>query len=311
MSLLEVSHLMKSYNGTPAVDDVSFAVEAGEIFGLLGPNGAGKTTTMMIIAGLLEPDAGAASVDGLVGMKRRMALGIVPQDLAVYDELTAVENLRFFGSLYGVRGAALKRRCEATLELAGLQPHTNSLVGTFSGGMKRRLNLAIGLLHEPKLLILDEPTVGVDPQSRSHLLERVREFAKAGVAVLYASHYMDEVQTICDRVAILDHGRLLTAGTLDALLNRVHACTTVRVEGLTTENAKRLCDSFDIRRTGDSRAEIVTQHNVNGRAANLGGRLARLLGTLDECGVTVQGIESRESDLEQLFLDLTGRHLRD
>ncbi|MCH7872974.1 MAG: ABC transporter ATP-binding protein [Planctomycetes bacterium] len=311
MSLLEVSHLKKSYNGAHAVDDVSFAVEAGEILGLLGPNGAGKTTTMMIIAGLLEPDSGTVSVDGLVGRKRRMALGIVPQNLAVYDELTAVENLRFFGSLYGVRGAALKRRCEAVLDLAGLLPHANNLVGTFSGGMKRRLNLAIGLLHEPKLLILDEPTVGVDPQSRSHLLERVREFARAGVAVLYASHYMDEVQTICDRVAILDHGRMLTAGTLDSLLHRVHACTTVRVEGLTTENAKRLGESFDLRRTGDSRAEIVTQHNVNGGAANLGGRLARLFGTLDECGVTVEGIESRESDLEQLFLDLTGRHLRD
>jgi ABC-2 type transport system ATP-binding protein len=220
--LLEVTHLRKSFGETVAVDDLSFHVETGEIFGLVGPNGAGKSTTMMILAGVRRADAGTVTIAGrAAGEGNRTAqrtLGVVPQDLAIYADLTAHENLRFFGELYDVPGAELQRRIERVLGQIGLASHADQYVRTFSGGMKRRLNFGIALIHQPRLVILDEPTVGVDPQSRSHILDCIRQLAAEGVGVIYASHYMEEVEAICQRVAIIDQGKLLAAGTLEELL---------------------------------------------------------------------------------------------
>src|SRR5262245_28163715 len=206
MSLLEVSHLRKSYGATRAVDDLSFSVDAGEIFGLVGPNGAGKSTTMMILAGLRQADAGTVTIAGYAAGKGDHALqrilGVVPQDVAVYSDLTARENLEFFGEIYGLSGDDLKQRIERVLKDVGLTSQADHFVHTYSGGMKRRLNFGVALLHDPRLVILDEPTVGVDPQSRSHLLECVRQLAAGGVAVIYASHYMEEIEAICQRIAV-------------------------------------------------------------------------------------------------------------
>lgn len=221
INLLEVSHLRKSYGETMAVRDTSFHVAQGEILGLVGPNGAGKTTTLMILAGLLRPDAGSIQILGQPqdpdSPEFKRLLGVVPQDLAIYPDLTARENLRFFGQLYGLRGRTLQQRVDDVLERTQLTPNAHNLVRTYSGGMKRRLNFGVALLHEPQLVILDEPTVGVDPQSRAHLLASVRELSAAGMGVVYASHYMEEVEAICHRVAILDEGRLLACGTLAEL----------------------------------------------------------------------------------------------
>ncbi len=220
--LLEVSHLRKSFGNTVAVSDLSFHVDAGEIFGLVGPNGAGKSTTMMILAGVRRADAGTVTIAGHAAGQGKPAvqrmLGVVPQDLAIYADLTARENLEFFGEMYDVPRAELERRIERVLGQVGLEPHADQYVRTFSGGMKRRLNFGMALIHQPRLVILDEPTVGVDPQSRSHILDCVRQLAAEGVAVIYASHYMEEVEALCQRVAVIDHGKLLAVGTLEELL---------------------------------------------------------------------------------------------
>lgn len=230
MSLLEARHLRKSYGPTLAVDDVSLTVSPGEVIGLLGPNGAGKTTTMMMLAGLLRPDAGSVRIEGgsfdTDARKLRRGLGVVPQELAVYPELSAEENLTFFGRLYDVPARRLAERVDRVLDLTGLTDSRRAAVRTFSGGMKRRLNVGIALVHEPKCLILDEPTVGVDPQSRAHLLEQVRRLAHDSIGVIYASHYMEEVQAVCDRIVILDHGRVIAHDTLDGLLQRVPPSAT-------------------------------------------------------------------------------------
>ncbi len=314
MPLLEGQHLRKSYGSTVAVDDVTVTVDAGEILGLLGPNGAGKTTTMMMLAGLLEPDAGSVRIDGTSyatgGRELRRALGIVPQDLAVYAELTTEENLAFFGRLYGVTGSRLHERTEAVLDLTGLAPNRSALVATFSGGMKRRLNLGVALMHDPKALILDEPTVGVDPQSRAHLLERIRQLSREGLGVLYASHYMEEVQSLCDRVAVMDRGRIVAADTLDGLLRRVTGRVELRVSGWRPHLADRLDASVEVVHAANGQADLVVAAASSAESANTP-PLADLMAALDEEGVRLLTINTREANLERLFLELTGHELRD
>jgi ABC-2 type transport system ATP-binding protein len=223
--MLDIRHLRKSFGPLVAVDDVSFAVERGRLVGLLGPNGAGKTTTVSMIAGLVTPDAGEVLVGGsrLAGdtdpKKRR--IGLVPQDLALYDELPARANLRFFGALYGLSGAALDQAIGSALELVGLADRINDRVSTYSGGMKRRLNLAAGLLHDPDILLLDEPTVGVDPQSRNAIFENLELLKSRGKALLYTTHYMEEVERLADRIVVMDHGRVIADDTLAGLQSRV------------------------------------------------------------------------------------------
>jgi ABC-2 type transport system ATP-binding protein len=225
--MLHVKNLRKTFGPLVAVDDVTFAVEPGELVGLLGPNGAGKTTTVSMIAGLLSPDRGDVLVAGrrLEGdtdqSKRR--IGLVPQDLALYEELSARANLRFFGALYDLSGAALNRAIEAALELVGLADRTSDRVKTFSGGMKRRLNLAAGLLHDPDILLLDEPTVGVDPQSRNAIFDNLEVLKGRGKALLYTTHYMEEAERLADRIVVIDHGKVVANDTLNGLRSQVAA----------------------------------------------------------------------------------------
>ncbi len=214
--MIKVEHLLKRFGELTAVDDLSFEVRQGEIFGLLGPNGAGKTTTISMICGVLRPDAGRvliAEQDIWLRPKAvKQAIGVVPQEIAVYEDLTARDNLSFWGSLYGLRGAELTARVNEALSGVGLGDRATDKVEQFSGGMKRRLNLCMGLLHRPKLLLLDEPTVGIDPQARLNILEVIREVAAGGTTVLYTTHYLDEAQELCDRLAIIDHGKILATG---------------------------------------------------------------------------------------------------
>jgi ABC-2 type transport system ATP-binding protein len=218
---LEISRLRKSFGALRAVDDVSFSVERGQLVGLLGPNGAGKTTTLSMIAGLLTPDSGSVNIGGksLGGdtdpAKRQF--GLVPQDLALYDELCANDNLRFFGSLYDMSGSTLEAEIRRVLGTVGLTDRASDAVKTYSGGMKRRLNLAIGLLHDPAILLLDEPTVGVDPQSRNAIFDNLEQLKSQGKALLYTTHYMEEVERLADRIVIVDHGRIIADNTLAGL----------------------------------------------------------------------------------------------
>ena len=223
--MLDVQHLRKSFGSVVAVDDVSFTLRKGELVGLLGPNGAGKTTTVSMIAGLVTPERGDVLIDGkrLAGdtdpAKRR--IGLVPQDIALYEELSARENLRFFGSLYDLTGGALEQAMISTLALVGLADRARDAVKTFSGGMKRRLNLAAGLLHDPDILLLDEPTVGVDPQSRNAIFENLELLKNRGKALLYTTHYMEEAERLADRIVVIDHGRAIADDTLAGLQSRV------------------------------------------------------------------------------------------
>jgi ABC-2 type transport system ATP-binding protein len=329
VNLLEVSRIRKAFDGgTVAVDDLSFAIRPGEVFGLLGPNGAGKTTTMSIISGLLAPDGGELLFRGqpVTGHSDELkrALGVVPQELAIYPDLTARENLIFFARLYGARGAILKARVDLALERSGLTQNASRPARQFSGGMKRRLNFAIGLLHEPKLLMLDEPTVGVDPQSRAHLLDCVRELRDDGVSVLYASHYMEEVEAVCDRLAIIDHGRVVACGSLDELLARLHVEIRLRLLNVPDQFEQRLNEldsilSVESRQPNGRESERVAVLRTSVRArdeADIGALVEAVLNVLktDDSATEpcrVLSVSTQESSLERLFLELTGRRLRD
>jgi ABC-2 type transport system ATP-binding protein len=311
VSVLSCTGLAKRYGELTAVDEVSFEVLEGETYGLLGPNGAGKTTTISMIAGLLRPDAGEVRVLGQQVTPRssraKAAIGLVPQELAIYPDLTARENLRFFGRLYGLGRDRLDARVGHVLEVTGLTDRADDRSDQFSGGMKRRLNIGIGLLHEPKLLILDEPTVGVDPQSRNAILESVEQLATAGMAVVYTTHYMEEAERLCDRLAIVDQGRIVGEGTRRELTDRVGELDRVRLEVAgDVAAAAAACAALD----GVSSADVDEQAVVcllEGAAA----ALPALLGAVSGSGAAVTGVEVREPDLEDVFLHLTGRALRD
>ncbi len=315
MNGLEVSHLRKSYGDRIAVDDLSFHVDQGEIFGLIGPTGAGKSTTMLIIVGLLKADGGTITFDGqrynTRNAEMRSRLGIVPQEVAVYPELTATQNLRFFGRLQGLHGRRLQERVDCVLDLTGLAPSADHTVNSFSGGMSRRLNFGIALLHEPRFVVLDEPTVGIDPQSRSNLLDSVRELSRRGVGVLYASHYIEEVEAVCQRVAIIDGGRLLREGTLDELQGRTRFDVSIRVAALPTEPIAKLSGIAEIRSEPDGMTTIVVHESVEFQRAGRSEGLRSVLEILEHARIPLLDIKSQEASLETLFLRLTGRTLRD
>lgn len=315
MTGLEVSHLQKRYGDVMAVDDLSFHVDHGEIFGLIGPNGAGKSTTMMIVIGLLKADGGTVMFDGRRYNPRdaemRARLGIVPQDVAVYPELTTVQNLRFFARLQGLFARRLQERVDYVLQLTGLAPNADRAVATFSGGMLRRLNFGIALLHEPRFVVLDEPTVGIDPQSRSNLLDAVRDLSQQGVGVLYASHYIEEVEAVCDRVAIIDRGRLLRQGTLEELRAGTGFNVSVRVAAVPAGIASQLGRVAEIRSDTDGTTSIVVHETVEHQGVGRSDHLRKVLELLEQAQVPLLGIQSQEANLEALFLNLTGRTMRD
>ncbi len=315
MIALEASHLKKSYEDVLAVDDLSFRVNVGEVYGLIGPNGAGKSTTMMMIIGLLRPDDGTISLNGTQfdprDRRMRANLGFVPQDVSLYPGLSAVQNLRFFGRLYGLRGQVLGDRIDQILELTGLRENANHKLGNFSGGMKRRLNLGVALLHQPTIVVLDEPTVGIDPQSRSHLLEGVRELSRQGVAVLYATHYMEEVEAVCQRVAIIDRGRLLREGSLDELLGRQRMNVRIKVEHVPDGLADQFRGLADVTADPDGGLALSIEESEARAQSTETKKLRRVLDLLDDAGIPLSAIETHEASLEKLFLEMTGRSLRD
>ncbi|HLV90413.1 MAG TPA: ABC transporter ATP-binding protein [Acidimicrobiia bacterium] len=307
--VLAVDGLRKSFGDLVAVDGVGFHVESGETYGLLGPNGAGKTTTISMIAGLLAPDAGKVVVAGeeisVRSTRGRNRIGFVPQDLAIYPDLTCRENLVFFGRLYGLGGDLLKSRVDEVLEVIGLTDRADDLTKEFSGGMKRRLNIGIGLLHEPTLLILDEPTVGVDPQSRNAILTSVENLSSAGMAVLYTTHYMEEAERLCDRVGIIDEGTIKAEGTRRSLVAMIGEKDRIVLSGdvePAADELRKMDGVVDVY-PGDHRLDVmVTQ------ASSI---LPALLTRITEAGGSVSGVEIEEPNLEAVFLHLTGKALRD
>jgi ABC-2 type transport system ATP-binding protein len=307
--MLEVCELRKCYGNVTALAGVSLTVAEGELFGLLGPNGAGKTTLLSIVSGLLDPTAGEVRLLGRTvrpdDREMRRLLGIVPQELALYGELTAEENLVFFGRLYGLSGDRLQRRVAEVLELVGLRERARERARTFSGGMQRRLNLALGLVHEPRLLLLDEPTTGVDPQSRNHIFEDVRRLNAAGLTVIYTSHYMEEVQALCPRVGILDQGRLIACDTVPALLRQLDGLIRFRVGQVTPALRERLKQLADVRLIERD------EHFLELHCQDVQGTLLRLVAVLNELQIELTGLEMEEPNLERVFLHLTGRALRD
>jgi ABC-2 type transport system ATP-binding protein len=313
-SLLDIDHLSKSFGSLKAVDDLSFSVEAGEAFGLLGPNGAGKSTTMMMICGLLQPDGGEVRLEGHPLDRRqpasRLRLGVVPQDLAIYPDLTARENLMFFSGLYQLAGAQRLRKVDEALERVGLTARANDLANTFSGGMKRRLNFAAAVMHDPVLLILDEPTVGVDPQSRAHLIDCIRDLQKKGTAIIYASHYMEEVQAVCSRAAIVDHGRLLACGEIPTLLQEIPFEIELRLGNATIPASISLGDGATVEKDGDETVVRISTADVSTEAA-LNHEVTAILTALAKHSIGVRSIRTHEPNLERLFLRLTGHKLRD
>jgi ABC-2 type transport system ATP-binding protein len=307
--ILDIRHLHKRYGETEALRDVSFCVEPGEFFGLLGPNGAGKTTLLTILACLADPTSGEVLFAGKPLSRKDLSLrreiGIGTQDLSVYGELTARENLVFFGKLYGLHGDGLRRRVDEVLELIGLTERSNQRVSTFSGGMKRRLNLGVAIVHRPRLLLLDEPTTGVDPQSRNHIFERARELNAAGLTVVYSSHYMEEVQTLCPRVGILDHGKMIACDAQQALLRRLEGSIEIRVAG-DVERVKHRVAELPGMRIASIRRDAIELACADASTA-----VVAVVEALRELNVALTALHMHEPNLEQVFLHLTERTLRD
>ncbi len=310
-AILTAEALVKRFGDFVAVDGVSLTIDPGETFGLLGPNGAGKTTTISMIAGLLQADAGSVRVAGeeivTDSVRGRSAIGLVPQDLAIYPDLSAAENLKFFGRLYGMAGDELDSRVSEVLELIGLSERKGDLTKEFSGGMKRRLNIGIGLLHRPRLLILDEPTVGVDPQSRNAILESVEILSREGMAVLFTTHYMEEAERLCDRVAIIDEGRIQAEGTRRELVSLVGGKDRISIAGTGNLNAAaetvRAMSGVSEASASDGRIEVLSE--------NASSILPELLERVTNSGGAITGVEVIEPNLEAVFLHLTGKALRD
>ena len=309
--MIDVHDLRKTYGELVAVDGVSFTAEHGSIFGLLGPNGAGKSTTIGCISGLLRPTGGRVSVLGhdvtSDGRAARKNLGIVPQELALYGELSATDNLSYWGAAYGLRGTELKGRVGAVLELTGLLDRAKEPVKKFSGGMQRRLNFGCGIVHQPKVLLLDEPTVGVDPQSRVRLLDLVREQVANGTCVLYTTHYMEEAQALCDQIGIIDHGKLLALGTLDELRGMMGERDILRLTGRFDPERSRVAISRL------EHAEVVSADEGSLMLAVEGATrmLPAIFSALSDAGAEVQETTLTQPSLESLFIKLTGRELRE
>jgi ABC-2 type transport system ATP-binding protein len=315
--MLEVTNLRKSYGNLIAVDGLSLRADKGETIGLLGPNGAGKTTTVSMIAGLLRPDSGEVLIAGraLSGDTDpvKQAIGLVPQDLALYDELSAADNLMFFGALYGLDRAAGKRPIAEALELVGLADRAKDKVKTFSGGMKRRLNLAAALLHDPQILLLDEPTVGVDPQSRNAIFDNLETLKKRGKTLVYTTHYMEEAARLCDRLIIIDHGKVVANDTLQGLLRLLPATNLLIVELADKEVvANQHGNVVEQLRGLPGVLSVELQDGVlRIGVRDLSAETPRVLQWLVEHAYPYQHVVSERADLETVFLTLTGRSLRD
>jgi len=311
MNVLEIHHLTKKFGDFVAVDNISLSIEEGEIFGLLGANGAGKSTTIHMISSLLRCNEGEILILGKNIAKHRkfakMNIGIVPQDLAIYEDLTAYENVKFFAGLYGLRGAQLRNRVEEALQFVGLSDKHKSFPKNFSGGMKRRLNIACAIAHRPKLIIMDEPTVGIDPHSRNYILESVKKLNAMGCTIIYTSHYMEEVEEICTRIAIVDHGKIIAEGTKEQLKSIITNTKDIQVVLKSAENVDigelKTISGVEAAALEDNTIKINSDAGVN--------NLNQIIEKLMKNGAEIRSLEEKVPNLETVFLTLTGRQLRD
>jgi ABC-2 type transport system ATP-binding protein len=313
-AILSAENLHKSFEEVKAVNGVSFDIQGGEIFSLLGPNGAGKTTTISMLSCLLAPTQGEAFIQGHSILREaelvKQLIGVVPQEIALYPTLSARENLAFWGKMYGLRGPQLKERIEKVLDIAGLTDRADAKVETYSGGMKRRINIAVGLLHQPTLLYMDEPTVGIDPQSRRRILDTVLDLKKHGLTVLYTTHYMEEAEELSDRIGIIDHGELIALGTFAELTKKLGEFDTLHIgleqDGLDTEALVASLQKIK----GVNRAAVEAP-TIYVQAQEANAVLGEIVSTINGAGGRILSLEIKEPNLEAVFLDLTGRALRD
>jgi ABC-2 type transport system ATP-binding protein len=314
MSILKTENLAKKFDELIAVKDVSFEINEGEIFSLLGPNGAGKTTTISMLSTLIKPTTGNAWIGGHsvidAALAVRKIIGVVPQEIALYDTLSARENLLFWGRMYGLSGKYLRSRCDQVLEQVTLTERAKDRVETFSGGMKRRINIAVGLLHKPRIIFMDEPTVGIDPQSRRNILEAVKELNQQGLTVLYTTHYMEEAQELSNRVGIIDRGEMIAAGTQKELTQMVGENDTLILK-LGEEEEKQEIFVNCLKQIDGVLQASSSDHQVVVMAREAEEVLAPVVSAANELGFRIRSVDIREPNLEAVFLHLTGRALRD
>ena len=310
--MLQALGLKKAYGSLVAVDGISFDVARGETIGLLGPNGAGKTTTVSMVARLIKPDAGQVLIDGesVTGETSRVKqkIGMVPQDLALYEELPARANLELFAALYGIGGAEARRAIDGALELVGLSDRAKDRVGTFSGGMKRRINLAASLLHDPAVLLLDEPTVGVDPQSRNAIFDNLQTLKARGKTLVYTTHYMEEAERLCDRIVVVDHGKVVANDTLSGLYRKLPASNKLLVD---LENGAKLEGQEALRGLSGVQSVEVKDQRLSVWLRDLPTGAPEVLAWLSAGGYRYEHVTTEKPNLETVFLTLTGRSLRD
>ncbi|HKJ17286.1 MAG TPA: ATP-binding cassette domain-containing protein [Xanthomonadales bacterium] len=313
--MLIVENLVKQYGDFLAVDDLSFEAKGGTVFGLLGPNGAGKSTAINCISGLLTPTSGRISVCGhdvvRDGKAARMSLGVVPQELALYEDLPAIENLRYWGKAYGLRGNELEERVASVLETIGLSDRAKDVSKDFSGGMKRRLNFGCGIVHQPKVLLLDEPTVGIDPQSRARLYDLVEAERDSGACVLYTTHYMEEAERLCDSLAIIDHGKLIAAGTVSELKQQLGARDALQLTGMFPEETTRNAVESLVSEIPDLEILSFSNDSLLLTLTAASHHLPKIFGEISKAGGSVTETSLRSPNLETLFLLLTGKELRE
>ncbi|PEY32261.1 export ABC transporter ATP-binding protein [Bacillus cereus] len=311
MNALEIKNLTKKFGDFIAVDNMSLAIKEGEIFGFLGSNGAGKSTTINMIAGLLRSNEGEISILGKNTKKHnrfaKMNIGIVPQDIAIYEELTTYENVKFFAGLYGLRGAELKARVEEALQFVGLSDKHKSYPKNFSGGMKRRLNIACAIAHHPKLIIMDEPTVGIDPQSRNYILQSVRKLNEMGSTIIYTSHYMEEVEEICTKIAIVDHGKIIAEGTKEQLKAIITDTKDIWIEVKSVENL----DVAKLKEINGVKAVQIEENVIKVHSDAGLNNLNKIIQHFINHDIEIRSLEEQAPNLETVFLTLTGRNLRD
>lgn len=309
MKIIEVKNLQKSYAGHLAIKDISFTIHKGEFYGLLGPNGAGKTTTLSIISSILKPDQGEVLIKGknlnTSVSELKEIIGVVPQEIALYDELSAYENLIFWGKLYRVPKKELVERIDKTLDLFGLSDRKNDLIKTYSGGMKRRINIAAALLHQPEILFMDEPTVGIDPQSRNLIFEVIEKLHRGGMTIIYTTHYMEEAERLCDRIGIIDKGEIIAEGSLEELrsTSAIKEMIVIEFNSLKEKTYNELNSLWeDMERTDNTLFFPTTSVKSD---------LAKIVLKCNELKAEIDSIEIKKTNLETIFLNLTGKQLRD
>ena len=312
MSIVKIEGVTKKFGELIAVNKMTLNIEEGEIFGLLGPNGAGKSTAINMITGLIPMDKGSITIlDRDVrkdSMFTKRNTGIVPQDIAIYEDLTSIENVKFFAGLYGLKGAELTRNAEEALEFTGLIDKAKSFPKSFSGGMKRRLNIACAITHKPKLIIMDEPTVGIDPQSRNHILQSVKRLNESGCTIIYTSHYMEEVEEICTRIAVMDHGKVIAQGTKDELKTLI---TDTNVVWITVADSIASLREDKIREIPGVIDLEIDENTVKISSALEVSNLDKIILYFTSNRISIKSVQSKQPDLETVFLSLTGRRLRD